>query len=242
MKNSFVLFNDLIDTVSILEDEEAGALFKMILNYENGRELSQDIKCESKQALVAFTFIQRQLDRLDEQYEKTKQARIEAGKKGAEARWHSKSMANDDKRIANNSKAMANDSKHMAKMPINVPVPVPVNNTPLTPQGEPPESAINNSELSEPVKSMLKDWIQYKRERRENYKPAGLKSLVTTAIRCEKSAGADAVCKVISDSMSSGYKGIMWDRLNKTTKPNAFNNINQNAYDFDELERKLVSN
>ena len=84
MKNSFVLFNDLIDTVSILEDEEAGALFKMILNYENGRELSKDIKCESIPALIAFTFVQRQLDRLDEQYEKTTQARIEAGRKGAE--------------------------------------------------------------------------------------------------------------------------------------------------------------
>ena len=244
MKNSFVLFNDLINTVSILEDEEAGALFKMILNYENGRELSQDINCESKQALVAFTFIQRQLDRLDEQYEKTKQARIEAGKKGAEARWHSKAMASNGKRMANDSKAIANDGKHMAKMPINVPVPVPVNNTPLTPQGEPPESAINNSELSEQVKGMLKDWIQYKRERRESYKPSGLKSLVTTATRYEKSVGAEAVCKVISDSMSSGYKGIMWDRLNRASqsKPNVFNNINQNTYDFDALEKELVSN
>ena len=245
MKNSFVLFNDLIDTVSILKDEDAGVLFKMILNYENGRELTQDIKCESMPALIAFTFVKRQLNRLDEQYEKTTQARIEAGRKGAEARWHSKAIANNGKAIASDSKAMANDSNNMAKMPINVPVPVPVNNiSPLPPKGEPPETVINNSELSDPVKSMLKDWVQYKRERREGYKPAGLKSLVTTATRYEKNVGADAVCEVIRKSMSSGYKGIVWDRLDNRApvKTNQFNNYSQNSYDFDALEKELIQN
>ena len=122
MKDSFVLYNELIDTVYLMPDEDAGILFKMILNYENGRKLDEDIYNESESAMVAFTFVQRQLDRCAEKYEQTIQARSRAGKKGAEKRW-----GTDNTDMANDSKAIANDNKNRTKMPVPVPVPVPVN-------------------------------------------------------------------------------------------------------------------
>ncbi len=122
MKDSFVLYNELIDTVYLMPDEDAGILFKMILNYENGRKLDEDIDNESESAMVAFTFIQRQLDRCAEKYEQTIQARSKAGKKGMQKRW-----GTDNTDITNDNKPITNDNKDITKITVPVPVPVPVN-------------------------------------------------------------------------------------------------------------------
>lgn len=73
----------------------------------------------------------------------------------------------------------------------------------------------NFQNLSPPLKAKLEEWLQYKLERRENYQPTGLKSLVTEILNNVKKYGDDRVMAVISESMSNGWKGIIWDRINK---------------------------
>lgn len=151
MKDSFILYNELIDTVSLMPDEDAGILFKMILNYENGRRLDEDCREESESAMVAFTFIQRQLDRCAEKYEQTLQARSRAGKKGMEKRW-----GTDNTDITNDNKPITNDNKDIAK--ITVPVPVPVNepvNKDISPKGDIIEQA------RPPIESDIDEIIDY---------------------------------------------------------------------------------
>lgn len=63
--------------------------------------------------------------------------------------------------------------------------------------------------------SAFDDWIAYKKERRETYKPTGLKSLITQIENSAKEYGDSATAKVIRDSMASGYRGIVFDRLKK---------------------------
>lgn len=73
------------------------------------------------------------------------------------------------------------------------------------------EDLINR--FGEVLAPAVDDWLSYKQERREAYKPTGLKSLLT---RIEKEAalyGEQAVADVIQLSMSNGWKGITWDRL-----------------------------
>lgn len=244
MKNSFLLMMNWAVALKGLPEHTTSELIKMICEYQiDGTiKVSDDVT-----AMALFESWKPKIDANNEAYEETVRRRSEAGKKGMASRWgHNKAITNDNKVITQHNKAITNDNKGITNH----------NDTdtdtvtdiyiypPISPKGESPESVINNSELSDPVKSMLKDWVQYKRERREGYKPAGLKSLVTTATRYDKTVGADAVCEVIRKSMSSGYKGIVWDRLDNRApvKENKFNNYAQNDYDFDALEKELIKN
>lgn len=74
---------------------------------------------------------------------------------------------------------------------------------------------VSASSLSGPVKEKLTEWIRYKKERRESYKETGLKSLITQAQKYEQKYGSSAVIDIIGISMASGYRGIVWDRLDK---------------------------
>ena len=120
-KESFVLYTEIWDTVSLMTNEEAGRLFKMILNYESGLDLMEGIEDPSYEgeAFIAFSFIRRQLVKNDAKDQKTINARSEAGKKGAIRRWQkmandSNAMANDSNAIAKDGKAITNDSNGMA--------------------------------------------------------------------------------------------------------------------------------
>ena len=78
MKNGFVLYADYIEQVEMLEAEQAKALFLAVLKYASGEELPEmDLPTR-----LAFSFIRKQIDRENEEYQKTVEARKEAGAKG----------------------------------------------------------------------------------------------------------------------------------------------------------------
>ena len=78
MKNGFVLYADYIEQVEMLEAEQAKALFLAVLKYASGEELPEmDLPTR-----LAFSFIRKQIDRENEKYQKTVEARKEAGAKG----------------------------------------------------------------------------------------------------------------------------------------------------------------
>lgn len=109
---SFVLYTDINEYLDELTNEDAGILFKAIVDYaETGEcpEINGIVK-------VAFIQIKKAIDYNAAKYEETRKKRAESGKRGAEARWQTdgKAMANDGKAMANHSKAIANDGKAMA--------------------------------------------------------------------------------------------------------------------------------
>ena len=61
----------------------------------------------------------------------------------------------------------------------------------------------------------MNDWLAYKQERREAYKPTGLKSLLTQIKKAAAEYGDAAVIEIIRQSMSANYMGIVFDRLKK---------------------------
>lgn len=65
--------------------------------------------------------------------------------------------------------------------------------------------------------SALSDWLRYKREKRESYKPTGESNLVSQVRNNARVHGEAAVAALIRRSMSSNYKGIVWDSLEKQT-------------------------
>jgi len=83
-KKSFLLYCDLIHTVQKLSDEQAGKLFKHVLEYVN------DLNPETKDLLteVCFEPIKQNLKRDLRKYEQIRKKKSEAGKKGMAKRWN----------------------------------------------------------------------------------------------------------------------------------------------------------
>ena len=81
-KKSFVLYSDLIHTVSKMPSDKAGELFKYILSYVN------DENPETEDLLIQLTFepIKQQFKRDLVKWEETKEGRVKAGLASAEAR------------------------------------------------------------------------------------------------------------------------------------------------------------
>lgn len=65
----------------------------------------------------------------------------------------------------------------------------------------------------------VEDWLQYKKERRESYKPTGLKALISEIQNNVNQYGEQAVMDLIGTCMAAGYRGIIFDRL--TSQPPA---------------------
>jgi len=67
--------------------------------------------------------------------------------------------------------------------------------------------------FSDDMRSKIEDWLAYKRERHENYRPIGLTSLLSELQNSVARYGEPAVMEIISASMAANYKGIVLDRL-----------------------------
>ena len=72
--------------------------------------------------------------------------------------------------------------------------------------------------FAEPLNSAFGDWLAYKQERRQTYKPKGLQNLYTQVCHAAERYGNAAVADCIRDSMACNYQGILFDRLKKTRK------------------------
>lgn len=88
--------------------------------------------------------------------------------------------------------------------------------------------------LSPGLRGAVEDWLRYKAERRDPYKPQGLKSLITVAKNNAAKYGDAAVEKVIYESMSGNYKGIIFDRLAKAQQEQGGAKKKPNQVQFDK--------
>lgn len=71
----------------------------------------------------------------------------------------------------------------------------------------------NETTFSEAMKAKVDQWLRYKSERREEYQPTGLQSLISQIQNNVNKYGEDAVMELIGECMANGYRGIIFDRL-----------------------------
>jgi hypothetical protein len=62
-------------------------------------------------------------------------------------------------------------------------------------------------ELLEPIRSALEDWLAYKRERGESYKPQGLKAFVSRVESIVRKCGSPAVTNAMQRAMAGNWQG-----------------------------------
>ncbi len=87
---------------------------------------------------------------------------------------------------------------------------------PAKPKADKAKEPDQTERFNEPVRSAVRDWLNYKKERRETYKSTGLKSLLTEIENRVKRHGEQAVAEVIRLSMANNWRGIIWDRITET--------------------------
>lgn len=63
------------------------------------------------------------------------------------------------------------------------------------------------------------DWLKYKREKRQEYKPTGLTALVSQVRNNAAKYGEAAVAALIRQCMAANWQGIIWDKLEKPPAP-----------------------
>lgn len=63
------------------------------------------------------------------------------------------------------------------------------------------------------------DWLKYKREKRQEYKPTGLAALVSQVRNNAAKYGEAAVAALIRQCMAANWQGIIWDKLDKPPAP-----------------------
>ena len=163
-----------------------------------------DLEKLSDAAAIAFEVIRPNLD--------ASRRKAASGKQGGKAKKQSGS-----KPEANASKPEANpkQDKEQEKEKEQDKDKEQMLYTPRPPTGGPPaqEQQVDLSVLSPVMRAKLEQWLAYKKERWESYKPVGLQTLVNKIRTSAEKYGEFAVCELIDNSMSSGYQGILFDRL-----------------------------
>lgn len=71
--------------------------------------------------------------------------------------------------------------------------------------------------ISDVMADKLREWFKYKTERKDGYKEHGMKSLLKQVANKVSVYGDAAVCNLIDECMSNGWKGIIWDKLQSSS-------------------------
>ena len=76
-----------------------------------------------------------------------------------------------------------------------------------------PDQLISEQCFPPDLEAAVKDWVQYKIEKRQGYKETGLRNLLSQIRRNADEHGERQVILLIRECMSNNWQGIIWDRL-----------------------------
>jgi len=68
------------------------------------------------------------------------------------------------------------------------------------------------------LEEKILEWVRYKSEKKESYKPTGFKSLLKKIKGNAELYGDQAVITLIDDCMANNWQGIIWDRIKPEKK------------------------
>ena len=209
------VYYDFNEGTATLSDAERGRLIVALVEYARSGEIIELSGAERH----LFPLFKAQIDRDGDRYDEISEKRSQSGKKGGRPPKAKKANAFSEKQMkANESKKSQDKEKDKEedkdKEKENI---------------KEKAEAFSLSDFSPLMQSSISRWLTYKKERREEYKPMGLSALIGR-IKNELKAHSEAeVSALIELSMSSGWKGIIWDRLPAASERRA-------SFDIDELD------
>ena len=98
---------------------------------------------------------------------------------------------------------------------------------------------VNEFFNSEPVKTAIMTWLDYKKENRQAYKPTGLKVLLNRLKKEAENFGEQYVIDEIEHSIGNRYSGIFAKKEYQTQKKQDFQKHNYSKAALEEIETPL---
>lgn len=196
-RESFVLYMDTAQHIQRLSLEQRGQLLTAIFALASDEEFPKLDPVTD----MAFSFIEAQLKRDWLKWDAKREKRAQAGSQGGKA---SAAVRKQKSAIVSNASFACDDEANEA-VPVSVSAPASVPVSASVPDLQ--------ERFSPLVAGCISEWLAYKKERREAYKPTGLKSLLTEIENRVKLHGEKAVCDVIQLTMSNGWRGIIWEKI-----------------------------
>ena len=214
MTDGFIFYQSFYEALQDLSPEDRLAAYDAICEYGiTGQigELSGTVR-------AIFLLVKPQIDANEKRRENGKKGgRPKANNNQTETKQKPNDNQNETKNEANTNLKKNGKVKEKAKDII-------------------PPTPLTESEMSDRLKVKVEEWVQYKKERRESYKPTGFKHLVTEVENMERKYGTNSVIEAIDTAMASGWKGMNLDRIRG--EPNKFAgsySFQRDPYDYAAL-------
>lgn len=208
-RKSFSIHSDYYSELCNLTAEQRGDVLLALINWANDGEPLDNLDpiCG-----MLFRLMKAQAERIS-------LANSANGSKGGRGNKSEKSQKSDENGKSEESEKNGQKPKK-ATVSVTDTVTDTKENPPLPPKGGKSRKAeiqeIWDSYIFSPlVSAALKSWGKYKREKRQEYKPEGLKSLFSQVQHNVEKYGEDAVIALIGESMAANWQGIAWDKLPK---------------------------
>lgn len=236
MKNSFVLYTAYMKQINLLNMEQRGILLTAIMSYSAGEELPEMDGITQ----MAFAFIQSDLDRDAEKYQKTCDARKEAGKMGGRPKANGFSEKQTKAKKPNGFSEKQNN---------------PDNEYEYDNEYDLKDNNMSRSEY--PYKEVI-DYLNLKAGTKFKDKSKDTRSLIKARFdegftlddfkkvidgRVAAWKGDAKMCEFLRPSTlfrASKFEGYLNAKPIRMKPKNSFNNFEQRDYDFAELERQLT--
>lgn len=206
-KNSFVLYTDLIHTVDILTDEQAGKLFKHILLYVN----DYDPLADDQLTQVTFEPIKQQLKRDLRKYEKRIKVAKDNGAKGGRPKNPNKPKI-----------TQPFSEKPKKAVSVNATVSVNANANATDSVKKKKGTYIEQFPFSEQFSEYWLKWIDYKKSQ-FNFQYRSLITEQTALSKLVKLANndEDTALQIMEQSIANGWKGFFKIKEERNNKPSA---------------------
>ena len=186
----------------IRKDADRAKAYDAICDYAlDGKE--PDLSGLPDAAAIAFDLIRPVLD--------TSKRKSENGKRGANAKREKEDSKPKAKQKQASSKSKQNDSKPEANAKRG-------ETSSEKEKEKEKETELENEcylPLTPSLREIVKQWVTYKAERKEAYKPTGLQKLVSQIANATEKYGEKAMADVIERSMAANYQGIVFDWLER---------------------------
>lgn len=186
----------------IRKDADRAKAYDAICDYAlDGKE--PDLSGLPDAAAIAFDLIRPVLD--------TSKRKSENGKRGANAKREKEDSKPKAKQKQASSKSKQNDSKPEANAKRG-------ETSSEKEKEKEKEKELENEcylPLTPSLREIVKQWVTYKEERKEAYKPTGLQKLVSQIANATEKYGEKAMADVIERSMAANYQGIVFDWLER---------------------------
>lgn len=205
-RSQFTFYESFFNALSRIKKEaDRAKAYDAICAYAlYGTEPDMDALPDS--AAIAFELVKPNLD--------SSRRKANSGKKGGEKK-HIASEENEEAKCKQTGSKLKEKQKQTASKKENKKEKEKEKENecynPLTPSQE--------EKFSSLLLDAVREWLRYKHERKEDYKPTGLEAMTSEIRNKAAEHGDGAVIDCIRHCMAQNWKGIIWDKIAEP-KPN----------------------